>query len=171
MKIAITGELPTAAQFQTAAAQLAAAKAADGCEAFAEAYYKAATGKDVDFPSMAEVLQARFKERSGAYDLLAAPTGEYSKMFVADYYGGYALREDFNKAYRVVEARAQDALPGDVLYVLPTASNPGSAEAWVFDGSFYRSLADGKLRFKTATEVSKLLSYDIFVLLRASQMG
>ena len=174
MHTPITSHTPKAEDFKKDSAVQAAVAAENNMEAFANAYYKAATGKEANIPTAEEILDAGFKKaRMGAFYMYSpkkeADTALYD-MLVIDYYGGQNVAEKNGVSHRVVNTRLQDALPGDVMLVIPNEKDMSTAEMWVFDGELFRTPEDGKLVTRGYLDVMKLHSRDLFVLIRPAQM-
>ncbi len=159
------------AKLQDEAAQKAALSASDNAFTFAAKLYEAATGKTVVIPKPNELRNACFHvhEVATVYQPGEKTYTGMGNMILPGYFGGRRLWTEEN--VRVLETRMSDLQPGDILLVKPSYEDPSQDSAWIFDGEQLLTLKDGALAKLGQSELTKLLSFQFFVLLRPSLAG
>jgi len=148
-------------------------KGADG-RTFTEGIYNTAFGTNVVIPSVSELLADGFDAVSREKDvgkeeiLMYIPKQNLYKtektcMLLPMYIGGRRVLTDFNQ--RVLETRLSDLQAGDII----AARDAKDVDTfWIFDGEHLLTPELGKAAAYGQAELTRLLSYEFFCLLRPS---
>ncbi len=152
------------------AQQAALAAAADSYE-FAAKLYEAATGKAVTVPAVNDFRKACFDAHKVTMvyqpgDKTYTGPGE---MLLPGYFGGRRIWAEEN--IRVLETRMSDLQAGDIILVRPSLEDPTQDAAWIFDGEQLLTVKNGAVEKMGQSQLTKLLSYQLFFLLRPSLAG
>ena len=148
-------------------------KGADG-RTFTEGIYNTAFGTNVVIPSVSELLADGFDAVSREKDvgkeeiLMYIPKQNLYKtektcMLLPMYIGGRRVLTDFNQ--RVLETRLSDLQAGDII---AARDAKGVDTFWIFDGEHLLTPELGKAAAYGQAELTRLLSYEFFCLLRPS---
>lgn len=154
-----------------ALARDAAAESPDSIT-FVNKLYQKAFGADPQIPSAEEVFETVFKKleatkKTFVYMLNKKAEGGVADMTIPEYYGGMSFSTT-GRCQRVLELRTQDLKTGDILILDRVLDDGKPGEAWIFNGSGFFTAADGTLITREQKDLTPLLSYDLFVLLRPS---
>ncbi len=171
LKLTIEAFSPDADKLRDSTVQQAALAASQNSFEFAARLYEAATGKAVTIPTTEEFQEAGFihGEFPTMYRNKPAPETELDRMVLNGWFGGQRLLTDEN--LRVLEARMTDLQPGDIILVRPKLTDPSVSAAWIFDGDSLLTVTDGKIEELGQADLTRLFSFQIFVLLRPSLAG
>ena len=152
----------------------AVAKSGATGTAFAEAVYREALGVALQLPSVREFFDGLFapetlKDEQGrettVYRMRKTGTPEAAALLVPGWFGGRHIVTDAGED-RVLECRAADLKPGDIVVYGNLPLDEVHAKAFVYTGCEELTLADGKIVSVLDRGVTSLLSYDFFAALR-----
>jgi len=159
------------AKLRDESAQQAALKAAANSFEFASRLYEAATGKAVTVPAVNDFRKACFDNHKVT---MVYQPGEKTytgpgEMLLPGYFGGRRIWAEEN--IRVLETRIVDLQAGDIILVRPSIEDVSQDAAWIFDGENLLTVKNGAVEKMGQTQLTKLLSYQLFFLLRPSLAG
>ena len=143
--------------------------------AFVNALYKGAYGIDPQVGDVKSYLESYFNSKeipkSGTKKAFTAYTPKEvfpaGTMVLPMYYGGKKVLTTDND--RVYETLLKDLQKGDIILFAEDTTTPKiQTTAWIYDGECMITSEDGKAVQLDQPDVTPLLSYDFFILLRPS---
>ncbi len=171
LKLTIEAFTPDSAKLQDEAVQQTALAASANSFEFASKLYEAATGKAVSVPVPEELLETCFMPHQTAtvYQPKEDTYTGVGAMILPGYFGGRRLWTMEN--VRVLETRIGDLQAGDIILVRPELDDASKSEAWIFDGEVLLTAKNGSVKKLNQEDLTKLLSFQFFALLRPSLVG